>query len=488
MQVDKDIGISHEESPPPSSGKFKAAKKHTSSSITNVVSNQPIRGINIITNSRYDASRSSRLMSPIDAERHNAKLYGTTSNAALRKKRRPTRHLNFKKTPVVPTAPKDPITIQKNWLLSQIKSHLSALDIPLLITTIVLCITGVFSVASATRTFETPRFIIIQAFACLLGFGIMTLLSLIDYRQFIKQYRTVIAINAFMLILTFIFGSSVTENSNANWIDLGFIKIQPSEFSKIFFIYSFSVHLSYVRDKLNKFSTFLTLFIHACLIFGLVLLQRDLGSLTIFLMIFVAMCFSAGLSIWYYISGCALLLGLSPFIWEKLSLYQQRRILLCFDKSIDPTGTGIRYQQLRSQTAIGNGGITGKGFMQGTVTQGTSNTLPAKHTDMIFATICEEWGLIGALVILVATSYLVWRIIKIALDCENPVGRFICIGAAALLITQIIENVGMCLGILPVIGITFPFLSYGGSSILGTFLAIGLVLSVSVHKEKTFFS
>jgi rod shape determining protein RodA len=267
---------------------------------------------------------------------------------------------------------------------------------------------------------------------------------------------------------------------------LGIIKIQPSEFAKLFFIFTFAVHLSQVRDKMQRFTTVLTLGIHAAIIFGLVLLQKDLGSLTIFMFIFIAMCFAAGLSTWYFVLGGAICICVSPFAWARLNPYQQERIMMLFDPSIDPNGSGIRYHQLKSMTAVGNGGITGTGFAQGQITQ--SSMLPAKHTDMIFSCICEEFGLIGALIVLAITIYLVIRIIKCALRCTNQIGTFICVGVASMFIIQIIENVGMCLGIMPVIGITFPFLSYGGSSALSSFIAIGMVLTVSVHKEKTFFA
>lgn len=161
---------------------------------------------------------------------------------------------------------------------------------------------------------------------------------------------------------------------------------------------------------------------------------------------------------------------------------------MCFDSSIDPNGTGIRYQQLRSQTAIGNGGIFGKGYLQGTVTQGINGHLPAKHTDMIFSTICEEFGFLGAAFILLLTCFLIYRIIRIAMKCGNTTGTYICVGVASMFMIQVVENVGMCLGIMPVIGITYPFLSYGGSSVLSCFIAVGMVLSVCTHSEKTFFS
>ena len=245
--------------------------------------------------------------------------------------------------------------------------------------------------------------------------------------------------------------------------------------------------MSHVRDRLNKITTILTLFVHAAIIFGLVLLQKDLGSLTIFLFIFIAMCFAAGVSFWYYIVAGFAAVCVSPFVWTRLSAYQRDRIMLCFDKSIDPLGLDIRYQQLRSQTAIGNGGITGTGYLQGTVTHAKDGHLPAKHTDMIFSPICEEWGLVGAIIVLAITTFLIVRIIKIALASNNLAGKYMCTGVASMLIIQVVENVGMCLGMLPVIGITYPFLSYGGSSMLGSFIAIGFVLSVCTHEEKNFF-
>ena len=436
--------------------------------------------INIITYARVDTSNASRLLSPVDAEARKTAL-------SQKRKRRAVRNLDLKSAPAIPTAPKDPKVRRRQWLFSLIKTHLGLIDVPFLALSVILCIIGLISINSATKTFESPKFIIVQFAGIILGLFCALALSVIDYRSFISKYRYIIAFNVALLLITYIFGSSVTEGTNSNWIDLGIIKIQPSEFAKLFFIYSFAVHLSQVRDSMHKVTTVLTLGIHAAIIFGLVLLQKDLGSLTIFFVIFICMCFAAGISVWYYIAGSAALVCVSPFIWSHLSDYQKNRIMLCFDESIDPLGTGIRYQQLRSQTAIGNGGIFGAGYTNGAVTQGLSDHLPAKHTDMIFSTFCEEWGFIGACVVLILTTLLILRAFKIALSCGNSIGRYICVGVASMLMIQVIENVGMCLGIMPVIGITFPFLSYGGSSILSCFLAAGLVLSVSTHMDNSIF-
>ena len=436
--------------------------------------------INIITSARVDTTHSSRLLSPIEAENAN-------QEKRIPKRRRAVRNLTLKSAPPIPTAPKDPIERKRQWIISQVKTYLQLIDIPFLCLSILISVIGLLAVNSSTLSFETPKFVIIQTFGMFLGIFCALVLSVIDYRSYASKYTYFIALNVALLLFTFIFGSSVTEGTNSNWIDLGFIKIQPSEFAKLFFIYSFAVHLSYVRDRMHKFMTIFSLAVHAGIIFALVLLQRDLGALTIFLIIFICMCFAAGISVWYYIAGGAAILCVSPFIWTHLNEYQKNRIMLCFDPSIDPYGTGIRYQQLRSQTAIGNGGVFGTGYTQGSVTQGITDHLPAKHTDMIFSTLCEEWGIIGAMTILILTTLLIFRAFRIALTCGNMTGRYICVGVASMFMIQVIENVGMCLGIMPVIGITYPFLSYGGSSILSCFLAIGMVLSVSTHSESSIF-
>lgn len=432
--------------------------------------------INIITSSQVDTTHSNRLYSPIDAE-------GLSSTP--KKRRRATKNLTLKSAPPIPTAPKDPKVRRRQWLLSQAKSHIRMIDIPLAVVSVLLSLCGLLAVYSSTKSFETIKFVFIQTAAIGLGLFCCLIISVIDYRSIASKYRYIICINAGLLLLTFILGSGVTGETNANWIDLGFIKIQPSEFAKLLFIYSFAVHLAQVRDTMHKFSTVLSLGVHAGIIFSLVLLQKDLGSLTIFFTIFICMCFAAGISVWYYIAGGAAILCVSPFIWSHLNEYQKNRIMLCFDETIDPQGLNFRYQQLQSQKAIGNGGLFGTGFTEGTITQ--TDILPAKHTDMIYSTICEELGMLGAIIIIAITVLMIYRVLKIALYCGNTTGRYICVGIASMLMIQVVENVGMCLGMMPVIGITYPFLSYGGSSVLSCFLAIGMALSVSTYSETKFF-
>lgn len=465
--------------------KFKTVKKivYTANSGDNA---QTYFGINLITSSKVNNHNSKRLLSPIEAEKRRSQLMtGThTGTSSIRKLKKPSRKLSLKPAPIIPTAPKSAAEIRKNFILSQLKKHYELIDKKLLILMLVLSFVGIFAVYSATITYNTSRYVIIQAGAAIIGIAIAISMSFLDYRQFANKYKLVIILNAAILLITFIFGEGVTDKTNANWINLGFIKIQPSEFAKILFIYAFAVHLYYVKDRINKIFTALSLTCHAMIIIGLTFLQKDLGTLTIFMFIFVVMCFAANLNIWYFISGAAALVIMSPFIWSKLNYFQQQRILVPFDPSIDPNALGIRHQTMRSMTAISLGGVSGSGYTQGEITQGN---FFAKHTDMIFSTLCEEFGFIGGVTVLALYIFLIIKIIHIAISCDNALGCFICIGIAAMFIIQIIENIGMCLGIMPVIGITLPFLSYGGSSALSVYISIGLVLSVSTHKDKTFF-
>lgn len=471
--------------PQGTSAKFRTAKKIVKTGESTDPSQKKYE-VNLITYAHVNAVGSGRLLSPLEAERRRNRLLAGKheGSSSIRKMRRPVRTLTLKPAPALPTAPKNPIEIKRNFLRVQLKQHIESIDRKLLAVVALLAGFGTLAVYSATLSYGQNRYVIIQSVAAVLGIVLMTALSFIDYRQLAKKYRLVILLNVALLLFTYVFGEGVTDKTNANWINLGFIKIQPSEFAKILFIYAFAAHLYFVRDRINKFFTAMTLFLHAAIIIGLTFLQKDLGTLTIFLFIFAVMCFAGNLNIWYFIAGIAGIVAASPFIWTKLNYFQKQRILAPYDISIDPNAIGVRHQAVRSMTAISLGGIDGSGYMHGKITQGNFS---AKHTDMIFATICEEFGFIGALVIIGLYIFLVVRIILVAIRSENTFGCLVCTGVAAMFVIQIIENIGMCLGILPVIGITLPFLSYGGSSALSTYIAIGLVLSVSTHKEQTFF-
>ena len=321
-----------------------------------------------------------------------------------------------------------------------------------------------------------------QTFAAAVGFGIMIFISLVDYDNLIG--RTSKGIFVFMigfLIFLVLFGRG--EMGNKNWIYIPGMpfNVQPSEFCKPLFIITFSKHIHSLKRSINHPLSLLQLAVHAGLVIGLLALTKDLGTVLVYIAIFSFMLFTAGLSPWYFL-GAALVLGaLFPLIWTHLSEIQRQRILCGFDPSLDPLHYG--YQPLKSKAAISAGGFFGAGLAGGAAYK----SIPEAQSDFLFAVLAEKFGLVGCLVYIGLMTMLVIRILYIARKARKGYAATICVGVAAMLIVQTIENIGMCLAFLPVIGITLPFFSYGGSSVLTCHIAVGLVLSVWTHRKKYYF-
>jgi rod shape determining protein RodA len=224
----------------------------------------------------------------------------------------------------------------------------------------------------------------------------------------------------------------------------------------------------------------LSLCAHFGIIAGCVLLQGDLGSALVFVFVFLCMMFAAGLQLRYFLLGALATVVASPFLWESLSHYQRQRILVGFSPESDPQGFG--YQVLRAKEAIANGGLWGMGYMEGALSQAArDSTLPKRHTDMIFAVLSEELGFVGVLIYLALFTLLIIRMLFLAKRFSGTMGSYLAVGAAAVFLFQGLENMGMCMGILPVIGLTLPFMSYGGSSVVSLFLLIGVVEGAVCH-------
>lgn len=354
-------------------------------------------------------------------------------------------------------------------------------DYAIAIIAIVLSVLGVFMIASASRGADSS-YVTKQSFAVFLGICFMFILSFLNYEIYLNTKLSILLyiFSIALLVLTLIIG---VGSGNQNWIVLKglSINIQPSEFVKVLFILTFSKHLDSVKGKINKITNVLLLMLHAGVIIGLVMLQGDLGSALVFMFITLVMCFTQGLSIWYLLGGSAAVVLAAPYLWNFLKPYQQQRILVGFNPESDPLGYG--YQQILSKTAIMNSNFLGTGYMESTV----SPTIPYNHTDMIFAVLAEELGILGVIFLLVCLVFLLVRITKAAFNARKDIGAIICSGVIAMLIAQAAENIGMTLGVLPIIGITLPFISYGGSSVLSIFLALGIVLSITRYRNKYFF-
>ena len=361
------------------------------------------------------------------------------------------------------------------------------LDPVLFACTVTLSLISILTIFGAMDNFGTRK-LIMQVAMTVAGLIATIVVAQLDYRWIIdKLWIAMIIGSIIFLILPLIpgLGSSGEniETSNKSWLNIPIINIgiQPSEFVKIALICSFAKHVSMVRDdgKINKIVDLLLLMLHAGGIIGLILISGDLGVALVYIAFVAIMLFSAGLSYWYFVCAGAAAVLLFPLLWNFLKDYQRERIIVGFNPMLDPEGKGM--QALLSKQCIGNGGLLGIGLMG----KGDYEVLPASHTDFIFATICEKFGLVGGLVVVALLIVMVVRILFIARESENDYGGLVCVGVAAVIIVQTIENLGMCLAMLPVIGITLPFLSCGGSSLLATFVLVALVHSVRSHKSTT---
>lgn len=357
---------------------------------------------------------------------------------------------------------------------------LRKLDYIVLAAALALTVMSLVTLAGAANDIGVKYFYI-QLVAAVLGFAMMTVISTVDYEEVADRFSKILfGVSVALLALTLVIG---TGDGNRSWIRFSWlpIGIQPSEFIKVLYIITFSKHISLVRDKINHPLSLLKLGVHAGVIIGLIMLQGDLGSALVYIVMTAAMLFCAGLSFWYFLAAAGALVVLAPFLWEHLAAYQQERIIAGFHPESDPSGKG--FQALMSRNAIAAGGFFGTGFSGGTEYQ----KVPFVHTDFIFAITGEKFGFFGALFVILMLCVLVIRSLVLAQKMRGSYASTMCVGVAAVLIAQSAENIGMCLARLPVVGITLPFMSYGGSSMVASYCLIGIIQSINAHRGKYFF-
>lgn len=322
------------------------------------------------------------------------------------------------------------------------------------------------------------RTVAVQLVSLLIGIAVAIVISLFDYTKITKYYPVYIVATFVLLIVTYRFGYAPEGSDNRAWIKLPFdMSLQVSELIKIFMILTFAKHVSSIKpENINKFHNVLLLVIHGMA--GPVLVmafQRDLGTVSVMVVIFLSMLYMAGVKLRYFLIGFAGLVAVSPLIWfYGLSDFQRKRFAIIFDLQSDPLDLG--YQQLQSIKAIGSGGVFGQGYLQGAKTQ--SNSVPKAHNDFILTVAGEELGLIGCLLVFAILIAIIVRVIYVSTVSKDVQGRIICAGAFGMLSAQLLINTGMVLSLLPVIGVTLPFFSAGGSSLVCLYISIGLVMSV----------
>ncbi|MBQ8213631.1 MAG: FtsW/RodA/SpoVE family cell cycle protein [Clostridia bacterium] len=370
--------------------------------------------------------------------------------------------------------------MEKLW--NTVKEAIKNIDPVLFSCATLLSIISIVTVFGAVDNFGMSK-LRMQVFIFIVGLFVTVLFAYIDYRVIVdKLWIWMLVGSAVLLILTLVFGSSgeSRETANKSWLAIPGtgLMIQPSEFVKFAFICTFSKHLFTVQDHINKPLTVLLLAAHAGLIVGLILMSGDLGVALIYLAIVAIMLFCAGLHPLYFLGLALVIVLLFPYLWEHLSSYQQQRIIIGFNPESDPLGYGM--QPLMSRDAIAAGGFIGVGLFTG----GYYEILPASHTDFIYATVCEKFGFLGGALVIILFMVMVVRIFMIARAADrSDYGGLICVGIGGMLVVQILLNIGMCFAMLPVIGITLPLLSCGGSSMLATFMMFGLLHNVYSHSD-----
>ena len=357
-------------------------------------------------------------------------------------------------------------------------------DLVLLSLCCISTLFGMVLIFSATRYLESNKYVIVQGVAMLLGICMYIFFSMVDLEVLLKRWRWILAFNVlFILLLLTPFDAS--EGGNRAWLRFPFlpVSIGPAEVVKITFTLLLAKQLEWLREEKRDLKSLPAAVMaggHALALCGLYfVVSGDMGNGLVFLFIFICMAFVAGFALrWFallFAGGGAVVAA--AFVLDLMPDYMQGRFMALFDHNYDPLGVG--WHQNRSLLTLGAGGVFGQGYLHGTQTQSDSSwSLPGRHTDFIFSVCGEELGMMGCLVIIALLAAIIARVLIVARRAQTPFFCYVCVGMAAMLIFQTLINVGMCLFIMPTIGITLPFFSYGGSSIVTLFAAMGVVSGI----------
>lgn len=370
----------------------------------------------------------------------------------------------------------------RNFFCQEFKNFFRKGDMVLLGLCLAISAFSCLVIASVTgaEKFGSPvRYIVIQIGATAIGVFMYAVMSSIDLDFFSEHRRALIVINAFLLLLLLPFGTD-NNTGNRSWLDFPFLPfyIQPAEICKIFYILIAASVMASHQNNLSSVRSLIHSFWHMAFLVGLnMVISRDLGVSLIFVFIFIGMAFGGGVKLFWFLLGGGLIATAWPIAWNfLLDNYQKLRIQVLFDPSVDPQGIGVRYHSKLSLQSLTGGGMMGQGLFNGNRTQ--AGVLPAQHTDFIFSSIGEELGYVGCALVIIALFALVARCIWVGIHSPDFMRRLVCFGAASALIFQTTVNIGMCIGVVPVIGLTLPLISYGGSSIVTIYAMLGLVSGV----------
>lgn len=361
---------------------------------------------------------------------------------------------------------------------------LSKSDKLLFVVLFLILAIGVLSIYSVTGGMDerskTP-FYLKQVSWIIVGWIVFLVMAWVDYREMARFAFPIYGVTLLLLVLVPLIGR--TGMGAQRWLTIGSFSFQPSELAKIGLLFALAKHFS--DDYPNGGLDLKRLLISGSFLFVpfvLILKQPDLGTALSVSIIFISMIFVIGLRSRFLIYFSLISVMLSPFIgqfvWSHLKEYQKRRLFIFMNPMEDPTGTG--YQIIQSKIAIGSGGLFGKGFLEGTQSQ--LKFLPERHTDFIFSVLAEQWGFVGVFVLFTLFFLVILWGIDIAVKAKDTLGSLLAVGIVGLIFFYFFVNVGMTLGVMPVVGVPLPLVSYGGSAMVTTLGMLGLLLNIKVRR------
>ena len=356
-------------------------------------------------------------------------------------------------------------------------AKLVKLNYLLLFVIILLSIIGFLTLYSAAGGAVDPwaKKHIIRFF---ISFILLIILALINIKIFYKHAYTIFLL--FLLLLASVEIAGTFGLGAKRWIYIFGISIQPSELIKVTIILALSKYYHDLRyDRISKIRNLIIPSFIIFIPFLLVLIQPDLGTSIMILLLGLSIMFIAGVRLWKFFLGLVISLIAMPLIWNNLKPYQHKRILVFLNPESDPLGTG--YHLIQSKIALGSGGITGKGYLQGT--QSYLEYLPEKQTDFIFTLIGEEFGFIGTIFVLILFLLIIFLSYYISYKSNNVFGRILSVGIALNLFLYVFSNTSMVTGLIPVVGVPLPLISYGGTAMLAVMISFGLLMNVAVHSH-----
>ena len=369
-------------------------------------------------------------------------------------------------------------------IIKKVTHYITNTDLYLVILALLCSAYGMVLIYSATLNPATAldgstRNLFIQGAAILMGLIAFVIMSLIDLETMSGWWKIFVLINIGLQMLLFT-PLGVEVNGQRAWLDLGPTNLQPGELGKLIFIFTLAAHISEIKEHINEWRGLLVIALHTLIMMGAVVIASgDTGMAIQYFMIALIMLFTAGLSLKWLGVGCGLAVVSIPILWNFiLDDYQKTRILVLFDPSIDPETSR---QATYGKIAIGSGKMDGQGLTHGTMTQ--MQLVPENHTDYIFSVAGEELGFIGCMLIIGLLVLLIARIFYVSYRASTTFSSLLAVGVGGMFMFQVFMNIFMNIGLLPVMGLTLPFFSYGGTSVLTMYAALGIVAGVRMREK-----